>query len=106
MSTAGIQGVVNQMRALAAQAGGAPDKAQPAAGTAGFGLALKTSIEKINDLQQSASGEARAFQTGKPGVELYQVMVDTQQANLAFQMGVQVRNRLVSAYKEVMNMQV
>jgi flagellar hook-basal body complex protein FliE len=57
-------------------------------------------------MQQAATGEAQAFQAGKPGVALYDVMIDTQEASLAFQMGVQVRNRLVNAYKEVMNMQV
>lgn len=106
MSGVGIQGVVNQMRVLAAQANGAPAKAQPAADAGSFGKALSTSIGKINDAQQAATGEAQAFQSGKPGVELYQVMIDTQEANLAFQMGVQVRNRLVNAYKEIMNMQV
>ncbi|HET7223071.1 MAG TPA: flagellar hook-basal body complex protein FliE [Rhodanobacteraceae bacterium] len=105
MNTVGMQGVIQQMRGLATQAGGAPAKAA-AAGTGDFGQAMRASLDRINDMQQAATGEARAFQAGKPGVALYDVMIDTQEASLAFQMGVQVRNRLVNAYKEVMNMQV
>lgn len=107
MNTVGMQGVIQQMKVLATQAGGAPAKAATAAsGSGGFGQAMRASLDRINDMQQAATGEAQAFQAGKPGVALYDVMIDTQEASLAFQMGVQVRNRLVNAYKEVMNMQV
>jgi len=106
MNSVGMQGVVQQMKALAAQAGGAPAKAATATGTGGFGQAMRASLNRINDMQQAATGEAQAFQAGKPGVALYDVMIDTQESSVAFQVGVQVRNRLVNAYKEVMNMQV
>lgn len=106
MVAVGMQGVIQQLQALAGQAGGNIGKAAPANDTAGFGQALRASIERINDMQQGAASESRAFQAGKPGVELYDVMIDTQKAGIAFQMGVQVRNRLVNAYKEVMSMQV
>ena len=46
-----------------------------------------------------------ASELGKPGVALNDVMVDLQKANVAFQTGLQVRNRLVTAYQEVMNLQ-
>ena len=45
-----------------------------------------------------------SFELGKPGIALNDVMVDLQKANVAFQTGLQVRNRLVSAYQEVMNL--
>lgn len=107
MNPVGMQGVIQQMKVLATQAGGTPAKAATAgSGTGGFGQAMRASLDRINDMQQAATGEAQAFQAGKPGVALYDVMIDTQEASLAFQMGVQVRNRLVNAYKEVMNMQV
>lgn len=105
MTAVGMQGLINQMRALAAQAGNGPAKPKEAAG-GDFGQALRDSLDRINDLQSSSRGEAQAFQVGAPGVSLQNVMVDMQEANLAFQMGVQVRNRLVNAYKEVMNMPV
>ena len=53
-----------------------------------------------------ASTKAMAFQAGEPNIELNDVMVDMQKASVAFQMGMQVRNRLVTAYRDVMNMQV
>jgi len=57
-------------------------------------------------LQQTAQTNTQRFQLGDPNISLNQVMVDKQKAALAFEMGVQVRNKLVSAYKEIMNMQV
>lgn len=106
MSTVDMQGLIGQMHSLASQAAGKPVKADPAADGMGFGDALRTSLERINDLQQTAGSEAKAFQAGKPGIALYDVVIDTQKAGLAMQMGIQVRNRLVNAYKQVMNMQV
>ncbi|HEU0277940.1 MAG TPA: flagellar hook-basal body complex protein FliE [Rhodanobacteraceae bacterium] len=107
MSAVNMQGVLQQMRALAAQVADAPKPAATiGAGTGGFSQALTASLDKINDLQQVATGEANAFQAGKPGVALYNVMIDQQEASLALQMGVQTRNRLVDAYKQIMNMQV
>ncbi len=106
MSAVNMQGMIEQMRSLATQAGTASSGAPETTGTAGFGQALKASLERINDVQQTARAEAMDFQAGKPGVALHDVMIDTQEASLAFQMGVQMRNRLVGAYKEIMNMQV
>lgn len=96
-----------QMNVLSAQAagGGKPQSATDAQ-RMGFAEALKNSIDQINDLKASAKAQSRAFQAGAPGVELHEVMVDNQKAGLAFEMGVQVRNRLVSAYKDIMNMPV
>jgi flagellar hook-basal body complex protein FliE len=75
-------------------------------GQGGFAAELRASIQRINELQQNASSKAMALQSGAPGVELSDVMVDMQKASIAMQMGVQVRNRLITAYKDVMNMQV
>lgn len=117
MSTPGIQAALQQMQGMAEQAARPPQSInalQPgeradaygrtAAGS--FGRELQTSIERIHQLQQAAKTQTEAFQAGEPGVELGQVMADKQKASVAFQMGLQVRNRLVSAYKDVMNMQV
>ncbi|QJQ94394.1 MULTISPECIES: flagellar hook-basal body complex protein FliE [Halomonadaceae] len=109
MSTPAIQSALSQMHALATQAGGLQPKGQhlsTAVGQGGFASELQSSIQRINRLQQAASAKATAFQSGDPDVALNDVMVDMQKASVAFQMGVQVRNRLVTAYKDVMNMQV
>ncbi|MBA4720350.1 MAG: flagellar hook-basal body complex protein FliE [Alcanivorax sp.] len=109
MSTPEIQSVLSQMRQLAADAGGV-SRSGSTDGRGGFagGFAgeLRASLERINGLQQAAGEQAKAFQAGDPNVSLPQVMVDSQKASVAFEMGVQMRNRLVSAYKEIMNMQV
>lgn len=106
MGSVDMQGVLQTLRALAAQAGDARQSRAVTTGTGGFAQALGASLDKLNGMQQVASAEANAFQAGKPGVELYNVMIDQQEASLALQMGVQTRNRLVDAYKQVMNMQV
>ncbi|MDT7526580.1 MULTISPECIES: flagellar hook-basal body complex protein FliE [Idiomarinaceae] len=115
MSVPAIQTALQQMQALKAEtaAPSASSMAANAIGAAnsavpqgGFATELKQSLERINSLQQTAAANTKAFQLGDPNVSLNQVMVDKQKAGLAFEMGVQVRNKLVSAYKEIMNMQV
>ncbi|QIL89885.1 flagellar hook-basal body complex protein FliE [Microbulbifer harenosus] len=71
-----------------------------------FGAALRESLQRINSLQNASTATAQAFQSGDPGVELHEVMIAGQKASIAFEMGVQVRNRLLNAYKDIMNMQV
>lgn len=108
MSSPPIQSALQQMQSLATQAA-APMKGEHVStvvGQGGFGSELQASIQRINRLQQSVNAKAMAFQAGEPNVELNDVMVDMQKASVAFQMGLQVRNRLVSAYRDVMNMQV
>ena len=75
-------------------------------GSGGFSEALQSSLERINQMQTDAGDKAKAFQAGEPGVSLHDTMITSQKASIAFEMGVQMRNRLVSAYKDVMNMQV
>ena len=70
-----------------------------------FSGALKESLSRISEAQNQAYGQAEAFERGTPGVALNDVMVDLQKASIGFQMGVQVRNKFVAAYQEVMNMQ-
>ena len=64
----------------------------------------KRSLDNISTAQTKAYGQAEDFELGKPGIALNDVMVDLQKANVAFQTGLQVRNRLVAAYQEVMNL--
>lgn len=104
MSISAIESVLQQMRATAVQTGIAPQAAAPAE-AGGFAAELKRSLANISDAQQQAYAQAESFELGKPGVALNDVMVDMQKANVAFQTGLQVRNRLVTAYQEVMNLQ-
>jgi flagellar hook-basal body complex protein FliE len=104
MSISAIESVLQQMRATAVQSGITPP-AGPAVEQGGFAAELKRSIDNISGAQTKAYGQAEDFELGKPGVALNDVMVDLQKANVAFQTGVQVRNKLVSAYQEMMSMQ-
>jgi flagellar hook-basal body complex protein FliE len=67
---------------------------------------LKDAIRGISDAQTTAQSKAQAYQLGDDKVSLEEVMISMQRASLAMQGMVQVRNRLVEAYREVMNMQV
>jgi flagellar hook-basal body complex protein FliE len=71
-----------------------------------FAAALKSSLEAANRGQVDATQLARQFELGSPQASLSDVMISMQKANLSFQQMVQVRNRLVSAYHDTMNMQV
>lgn len=106
MSSVGMQGMIEQMRALSASAGNQLQSKEASSASSGFGEALKASIDRINEAQTSAKGESEAFIRGEPGVSLVDVMVNNQQASLTMQMGIQVRNQMVGAYREIMNMQV
>ena len=106
MDTGAIDKLLGQLRAAAAGAG-QPARAPAASATrAEFANMLKHSLDSINGAQLEATRLARDFELGAPGANLPDVMVSMQKANISFQQMVQVRNRLVSAYHDIMNMQV
>jgi len=73
-------------------------------GASQFANLLKQGIDSVNQTQQSANNLATAFEKGTPGVELPQVMLEMQKASVSFRALTEVRNRLVNAYQEIMNM--
>ena len=79
-----------------------------AAGAAGvdFGTMLKRTLDGVDAAQAQSTTMAEKFQLGDPGVSLEETMVAVQKASLSFQQLVQIRNRVVAAYHDVMNMQV
>ncbi len=98
-----ISRVLAQMRVVQNQIRGESplDETQ---GAVGFGDLLKQSIDSVNGLQQDASQLKTDFQTGARDVDLSEVMLATQKADVAFQAMTEVRNKLVEAYKDIMNM--
>ena len=72
----------------------------------GFGEMFQQAISSVNSTQQQASVLANSFEQGDPQVSLAQVMVASQKASVSFQALTQVRNRLVDAYKDIMNMPI
>jgi flagellar hook-basal body complex protein FliE len=109
MSSVDINQLLHQMRQMAALAdadrAGPATPAEKGAGVA-FEKILGESIDKVNELQQNANAMATAFEQGDPNVDLAQVMVELQKASVSFTAMVEVRNKLLSAYQDVMNMQV
>ena len=106
MDTSAIDNLIGQMRAAVAT-GSMPARA--ATGTVAgpdFATLLKNSLDGVNGSQVDATRLARDFELGAPNANLNDVMVSMQKANISFQEMVQVRNRLVSAYHDIMNMQV
>ena len=72
----------------------------------GFGELFQQAIGSVNATQQQASSLATSFEKGDPQVSLAQVMVASQKASVSFQALTQVRNHLVEAYKDIMNMPI
>ena len=109
MSVSGVNlnNVLQQLQSTANQAAAKPvSRPNESGDTVDFSNALVAAIDKIDSMKQGAAAQGHAFERGVPGVGINDVMVDMQKAGLAFEMGVQVRNRVVNAYKEIMNMQV
>lgn len=89
-------------QASAASAASVPGQAAGA----GFADALRNALQSVSDLQQQSLSLQAGFQFGANQVSLEQTMIAMQQSQLAFQAAVTVRNRLVSAYTDIMNMPV
>lgn len=80
--------------------------ASPAGASGGFADALARALDDVNAAQKNAQTLSREFQLENPAVSLEQAVLASQKANIAFQAAVQVRNKLVSAYHDIMNMPV
>ncbi|WP_157313974.1 flagellar hook-basal body complex protein FliE [Chitinibacter sp. GC72] len=107
MSVQGIDQLLGELRSMSALASGqSVNQPNQVVDGPNFADVLKESIDQVNQVQQEAQTKQVAFQAGDPDANLQDVMVSLQKASLSFQTMVQVRNKLVTAYQEVMNMQV
>lgn len=111
MSDMNVQQLLAQMRVLEAQSklGVKPISApelNPATQPVDFGNLLKNSIDAVNETSLESSRVASAFERGDSNISLAQVMLTMEKANVSFQAMTQVRNRLLTAYQEIMNMPV
>ncbi|WP_442108958.1 flagellar hook-basal body complex protein FliE [Pseudomonas sp. NUPR-001] len=80
--------------------------AAPELGSSNFADMLGQAINKVSDTQQASTQLANAFEIGKSGVDLTDVMIASQKASVSFQALTQVRNKLVQAYQDIMQMPV
>jgi flagellar hook-basal body complex protein FliE len=108
MSSMEINRVLEQIRSLQAQTkvGTTPPQTQETGGPSAFANILRQGLDEVNQIQQRAGQLSEAFQRGTPGVDLAQVMLETSKAGVALHAVSEVRNRLVSAYQDIMNMQL
>jgi flagellar hook-basal body complex protein FliE len=106
ITEARINELLVEMQRLAASAKSPSADSESTGGQQGFSTLLKASIEGVSQAQVSAVEMAAAFETGDPNVTLPEVMIALQKASLSFQAMTEVRNQLVSAYQEIMNMQI
>jgi len=106
MSEMNVNQLLAQMRAMADVAKGSQVNPAAEAEAVNFSDVLKTSIDKVNDTQMAAGQLSEAFQKGDPDVALSDVMISMQKASVSFQAMLQVRNKLVNAYTDIMNMPV
>lgn len=104
--------LLTQMRAMQAQAA---DSVKPAPMQEGQGQAadrvdfakvMQNAVGQVNELQQNSGDLKTAFEMGDPNVNLVDVMMASQKASVAFESTLQVRNKMVEAYQEVMRMSI
>ncbi|HTJ55840.1 MAG TPA: flagellar hook-basal body complex protein FliE [Nitrosospira sp.] len=113
MDISKIDGMLAQLRTGAALAAGKPAMGNATLGentSAGngvdFSAVLKNSLDQVNNTQQHAAKLARDFELGAPEANLTEAMITMQKASISFQYTLQVRNKLVAAYQDIMNMPV
>jgi flagellar hook-basal body complex protein FliE len=116
MSNLHIDSVLSQIRSMSAQVQSQAGIAAPGIGasmvspaeaqSSPFATMMKKGIEQVNQAQASAGAMATAFERGTPGVELVDVMLESQKANVSFRALTEVRNRFVSVYQDIMNMPI
>ncbi|MGY1518845.1 flagellar hook-basal body complex protein FliE [Luteimonas sp. A482] len=115
--TDAISSILSQIRAHEMRAGSVHSDVAPSnaidvggAGKAveapGFAQTLSNTIDKVSATQANAGALQQAFELGDPRADLARVMVAMQQSQVAFRATVEVRNRLVQAYQDVMNMPI
>lgn len=113
MNEINASSLLAQMRAMAAQSSAALPgadingvSAQQNAPKTEFSTVLAKSINEVNKVQMHAGEMTKAFEMGAQGVDLADVMVSLQKSEISFKAMTEVRNKLVSAYQEIMNMPV
>ena len=100
MRSAIIESNTALQRAAAAASGAAP---QDVGGVTGFGDAMRDAVTKVNAVQGRASDLSASFERGET-TDIAAVMLARQEASVGFEATLQVRNKLLGAYRDVMNM--
>ncbi len=78
---------------------------EPAGSGAGFGDVLKNALNQVTSLQGSADNQVSTLLAGGGNADMSKVMISVEKADVAFQLMMQVRNKIVSAYQDIEKMQ-
>ncbi len=106
MSDIAINQVLSQMRAMQAMARNESATSLETKAASPFSELMSQSIDQVNDAMQGSKAITARFETGDPSVSLAEVMINAQKASIQFSGMTEVRNKLLTAYKDVMNMPV
>jgi len=101
-----IKAIESQISRAVGALSGHGTTAAPGKGGADFVASLDSALKAVSRNQQGAAELQRQFQLENPNVSLEETMIAMNKSSLSFQAAVQVRNRLVQAYEQVMNMPV
>jgi len=93
-----------QMRAMAQDAGVPQSESAKPVNDVDFSEVMKSTLEQVNERSTTASELMKSFDAGNPEVELADVMIAMQKARVSFEALTQVRNKMLSAYQDIMNM--
>ncbi|MEW6057829.1 MAG: flagellar hook-basal body complex protein FliE [Bdellovibrionota bacterium] len=83
----------------------APSAAPAEAGSGSFSQMLKDSLDKVNEVQLQADRAAQELTAGK-NKNIHETMLILEKADMSFKLAMQVRNKIIEAYREIMRMQV
>jgi|SRR5690554_796380 len=115
-----ISNLLTEMRALKAQTNAfqkpealneinrpaRPGEVSSSTKVPGFSEVMSNAVSKVNELQNHAGSMAESYQRGDANVDITDVMIASQKASVSFEAAVQVRNKLVEAYRDIMNMPI
>ncbi|WP_296932967.1 flagellar hook-basal body complex protein FliE [uncultured Marinobacter sp.] len=83
-----------------------PRQVQETQETPSFNDMLSNAVNNVNDLQKTAGDLRTAYDMGDPNVDITRVMIAAQKSSVSFEALTQVRNRVVRAYEDIMNMPI
>jgi flagellar hook-basal body complex protein FliE len=103
------QNLFNELQSLASQAQSITPESNAIQGNSAgknFADMLSSAIDNVNSMQRHSKEQAMRFELGDPNLSLAEVMIAKEKAGIAFEATVQVRNKVLEAYKEIINMPV
>lgn len=99
-----LHGIHNLAEAAMQQSTQPATRAESASGEAPFASMFRSMVDTTTGLEQKANDAVTGLMNGS-GVELHEAMIATQKADMSFELALQVRNKAVAAYQQLMSMQ-